>query len=32
MAAQTLPMFFQAQAMMQMSKKGNTETASSQAA
>ena len=32
MAAQTLPMFFQAQAMMQMSQKGNTETASSQAA
>jgi len=27
MAAQTLPMFFQAQAMMQMSKRGNTEGA-----
>jgi hypothetical protein len=32
MAAQTLPMLFQAKAMMQMSKKGNTETGSSQAA
>ena len=32
MAAQTLPMLFQAQAMMQMSKKSNAETANTQAA